>query len=225
MLPAFPLDGGRVLRAMIWMFIKDQFAATRMASRAGEAFGIVFMVMGAFVLLAAGSIAGAWWVLIGFFLRNAAIASRVQMETRRALAGVQVGDLVSPAFETADAGLSVADFIRSKLVMHHRDWLPVVRSNGELVGGAGVEDARAVASDARASTPLGEIAVSPREVEVVAPTDGADAAFLRLQRQHLDRVYVVDRGRLMGVLALSDLTAYARMHTLFSDARFHESGS
>ena len=217
MLPAFPLDGGRVLRAIIWMASGNRRRATRWASMAGEAFAVFFIVAGIFLLLSTGSLGGLWWVLIGLFLRAAAKSSRVELETRVALGDVRAADLVTPGIETADAGMSVADFIADKLVRHHRDWFAVTDSD-RLIGSAGLAEAQAVPVAVRASTPLAAIAVRPRPEHLLPVGARADQAFARMQRHHLQRLFLVDGERFIGVLSLVDLLEYARLRNLFADA-------
>jgi len=214
MIPAFPLDGGRVLRAILWLFTGDRRRATGWASGAGEFFAYVFIASGAGLALFAGQMGGIWWVLIGLFLRTAAVSARNEQDMKHALAGVAVGELAGP-FETAQADMSVADFIEEVLVRHHRAWVPVVEADGQLVGGAGVEEARAVPAAERASTPVRRIALPVRESERIDAPLRASGAFARMQHDHLARLYVVKDGQLAGVVSLSDLMEYARMRRLF----------
>ena len=216
MIPAFPLDGGRVLRAILWMVTDSQRRATQWASGAGEFFAYVFMAAGAGLVLFAGAIGGVWWVLIGLFLRTAAVSARNEQDMRVSLARVSVGDLVSPV-EAAQAEQSVAAFIDDVLVRHHRAWAPVVDADGRLVGGAGVDEARSVPADARDRTTLGQIAVPDSEAERVEAGTRASGAFARMQHHHLGRLYVVEDGRLRGVLSLGDLMEYSRMRRLFEE--------
>tara|TARA_R110002074_G_scaffold3963_8_gene20184 strand:- start:2088 stop:3224 length:1137 start_codon:yes stop_codon:yes gene_type:complete len=218
MLPAFPLDGGRVLRAVIWLLGGDRRKATRWASLAGEGFAAFFILAGIYLLISTGSLAGLWWVLIGFFLRGAARSSRVELETRLALGDVRAVDLVTPGIETADAAMTVADFIADKLVRHHRDWFAV--TDGErLVGQAGLAEAQAVPLEARTGTRLSAIAVKPGVNEILPARAGADRAFAQMQKHHLLRVYLVDGERFAGTLSMADLLEYARLRNLFADAR------
>ncbi|SDM52300.1 site-2 protease family protein [Maricaulis salignorans] len=218
MLPAFPLDGGRVLRALIWLLGGDRRKATRWASLAGEGFAVFFILAGIYVLISTGSLAGLWWVLIGFFLRGAAKSSRVELETRLALGDIAAIDLVTPDIETADAGMTVADFIAEKLVRHHRDWFAV--TDGErLVGRAGLAEAQAVPLEARATTRLSAIAIKPGVNDILPARAGADRAFAQMQKHHLLRVYLLDGERFAGTLSMVDLLEYARLRNLFADAR------
>ena len=134
-----------------------------------------------------------------------------------ALRDRRVGDLVRPGLETAEARSSVEDFIREKLVLHHRDWCPVV-DNGRLIGGAGVKEAEAVARADRLHKRVGEIAIKPQAGQVIDAHASGATALRRMQHHHLDRLYVVDGDHLIGVLMAADLVAYAQMKHRFEDA-------
>ena len=125
---------------------------------------------------------------------------------------------MTPGIETADAAMTVADFIADKLVRHHRDWFAV--TDGErLVGQAGLAEAQAVPLEARTGTRLSAIAVKPGVNEILPARAGADRAFAQMQKHHLLRVYLVDGERFAGTLSMADLLEYARLRNLFADAR------
>ena len=218
MIPAFPLDGGRVFRALIWLINKDRLAATRLASRVGEGFAFAFMAAGGLIVVMSGSLAGLWWIFIGFFMRTAAKSSRFQLEVRQALKSIRAMDLVTPGVETADPSLRVSDFIEHKLIRHHRDWFAVVDGT-RLIGGAGLAEAQAIAASKREQTALDEIVIAPVRGEIMAGSDSADKAFMSMQSHHLSRIYLVEGDRYIGVLTLADLVEYARMRTLFEQAK------
>jgi len=220
MIPAFPLDGGRVFRALVWLINKDRLAATRLASRVGEGFAYAFMTAGGLIVVLSGSLAGLWWVFIGLFMRTAAKSSRFQLEARQALKSVRAVDLLTPESETAEAAMRVSDFIEQKLIRHHRDWFAIV-DGGRLIGGAGLKEAQAIAVSKRGQTALGDIAIAPAPGEVMAGTDSADKVFMSMQRHHLARIYLVEGDRFVGVLSLADLVEYARMRNLFEQAKMN----
>jgi Zn-dependent protease len=215
MIPAFPLDGGRVLRAILWLFTGNRRRATQIASRAGEAFAWVFMGAGAALVLFAGALGGIWWILIGLFLRSAAVSARREQELRAALAHVPVSEIFDDAVPAAERGISVADFIDDFLVRYHRSWFPVTDAQGGLAGGAGVAEAQAVAPEARAGKRLSEIAVAPGPQDMIQASAPAGLAFAQMLHHHLDRLYVMEGDRLAGILRIGDLAEYARLRRLF----------
>jgi len=85
LVPAYPLDGGRVLRSAIWAKKHDIVAATRIASRIGSAFGILLMLLGVWTIFQGGMVSGIWWILIGMFVRNASSTSYRQVLYREAM--------------------------------------------------------------------------------------------------------------------------------------------
>ncbi len=95
MAPAFPLDGGRVLRALIWLVTGDSLKATRIAARSGEVIAVLLMGLGAFSTLTMGLVHGLWWIVLGWFILSMASAHRKEAEARQLLSGMRVGDLMT----------------------------------------------------------------------------------------------------------------------------------
>lgn len=215
MIPAFPLDGGRVFRAIAWLVTGDRLTATRIASYLGEGFAWVLILAGAALALFAGMTGAIWWALIGFFLNSAARASRFEAEARVALSGVTAGELIAPGTETAEPEMSVRRFIDERLVRHHSDWFPVVDAEGSIVGGAGVNEARAVPVADRAAMPVSRIVVKPEAGALAGADERADRAFIRMRRNGLPRLYVTRDSRFAGVLTLGDLAEFVRLKALF----------
>ncbi len=119
LLPAAPLDGGRVLRAALWRWRGDREQASVAAARAGQVFGFVLIGLGLLQVLAAGGIGGLWLALIGWFLVNAATAEEQQARLSSRLSGVRVGDVMSGPPVVADGSLTLDEFI-DRLAMTHR---------------------------------------------------------------------------------------------------------
>lgn len=203
LIPAFPLDGGRILRAALWAWRGDIMAATRIAANAGNLFGLLLIVLGAIEIVSGNFIGGMWRFLIGMFLRGAAQSSYRQALAERSFSGVSVAQVMTrdPIAVTPD--LSVADFVEHVYRFHHRVF-PVVR-HGALVGQVGTQQAAAVDRRLWPSTSVSEIALACRDEEVIDPGLDAMAALTRMQRSGLSRFFVVDGGRLVGVLSLRDL--------------------
>jgi Zn-dependent protease/predicted transcriptional regulator len=209
MAPAFPLDGGRVLRALIWMSTGDAFKATRIAAGAGEVMGIGMMTAGALSALFTELAGGLWWVVLGWFIFGMARGYRRDAEARKLLSGARVSDLMTRDPISAPADLSIEDFVETVLARHPHDVIPVT-SNGLVVGAAGFKQARAIARAQWRATPLAAIAVPLSELVLVEAPEPIEIALERLQRAQSSRAIVLDRGRLAGMLTLRDLAAHLR---------------
>ena len=203
LIPAFPLDGGRVLRAALWAWQGDILRATRIAAGAGNLFGLVLIVLGVVDILSGNFVSGMWRFLIGMFLRGAAEASYRQTVAERSFGGVSVAQVMTPDPIVVAPEASVAEFV-DHVYRHHHRVFPVVR-NGALIGQVGTQQAAAVERSLWPSVPVAEIAIPCRAEEVVDPALAAMAALTRMQRTGVTRLFVVDKGRLVGILGLRDL--------------------
>jgi len=131
MIPGFPMDGGRVFRAIIWAVTGDQLKATLWASNVGRYFGWFLMAMGVMGLLQGRGIGSLWSILIGWFLSNLATMSYRQLVTDRALGGFKIADLMRTHFETVDAGMPLPEFVDNYLLRSSQRLWPVTRG-GEI---------------------------------------------------------------------------------------------
>jgi Zn-dependent protease/predicted transcriptional regulator len=209
MAPAFPLDGGRVLRALIWMSTGDASKATRIAAGAGEVMGIAMMTLGALSALFAELAGGLWWIVLGWFIYGMARGYRRDAEARKLLSGASVSDLMTRDPVTAPADMSVEDFVETVLVRHPHDIIPVT-SDGEVVGAAGFKQAREIARAQWRTTSLAAISAPLSDLVVAEADEPIEMALERLQRARSSRAIVLNRGRLAGMITLSDLAAHLR---------------
>jgi Zn-dependent protease/CBS domain-containing protein len=212
MLPAFPLDGGRVFRALIWFFTGDAIKATRIAARTGEFLGLLMMGLGALASITTNLAGGLWWIILGWFIYSMARAHRNQAEARKLLSGASVGDLMTPNPVTAPADMSVETFVETVLKRTPHDLIPVV-SGAEIVGAAGFKNARDVPRDAWQTMRLAEIATPMAALATADQSEPIETALERMQNKQTSRLVVLDRGRLAGVLALADLAIHLRFRS------------
>jgi Zn-dependent protease len=204
LVPAFPLDGGRMLRAALWAWRGDFAWATRIAANAGDLFGIFLIVAGVVSVIRGDFVGGMWRFLIGLFLRGAAAASYQESMVQRVLAGTTVDRLMMPDPVTVPPELSVADFIDDYVYRFHHRAFPVVR-DGRLIGIIGTKEAVGLERQAWAATPVERVMVPRAAEDAVAPNADAAEALAKMRRTGKTRLYVVsDDGRLVGVLSLRD---------------------
>lgn len=204
MVPAFPLDGGRVLRAIIWMITGDSGRATRLAAGIGSGLAVALMMAGTALALTGQVAGGLWWVLIGLFLRTAAHSSVSDLMAERLLTGHPVREMMAIGAGPLPGGMTLRSFVE------RQDYAPpwtlrAVVSGGETVGVVEAADILAVPRDAWATKTLGEVC---RPLGAAVAVDaGADAhgVFERMRREGRPRLLVLERGRPVGVVALRDL--------------------
>lgn len=208
MAPAFPLDGGRVLRAVVWLITGDALKATRIAARAGEFIGLLMMVLGAVGLLVSGfAVGGLWWIVLGWFIFSMARAYYAEAETRRLLSGARVGDFMTSQVVTAPADMSVEDFVDSVLIRFPHDLIPVLDGQ-RVVGAAGFAEVRRIPRDAWGATRLSEVMTPLTALATADENEPVEAALERLQKARVSRMLVMRGGGLAGILTLKDLAAH-----------------
>ncbi len=204
LVPAFPLDGGRVLRAALWSWRNDLAWATRIATNAGNLFGIGLIVYGVVNVMTGNFIGGMWLFLIGLSLRGAAAASYQEVIARTALEGVPVLRVMNREPIAVAPDLPVAAFIEDYVYRRHHRSFPVAR-RGLLVGCVGTEQAAKLDRAAWPSTPVERIMAPCDADDVVSPETDALAALAQMRRGGRSRLWVVKEGRLVGVLSLHDM--------------------
>lgn len=219
MAPAFPLDGGRVLRALIWLITGDPLRATRIAARSGEVIAVLMMSLGAFTALTTGLVHGLWWIVLGWFILSMASAYRQEAEARQLLSGMRVGDLMTPNPVSAAADMSVEDFVETVLARFPHDFIPVVDDDGRLIGAAGFQEAKRTprldwpaTALAAVATPIANIPTADKGLEIETALD-------RMRQARASRLIATDQGRLAGILTLKDLADHLRFKTEFATNR------
>ena len=209
LVPAFPLDGGRVLRAALWHWKQDLRAATRIASAIGSGFGLALMILGGLAFIRGNFIGGMWWLLIGAFLRTAASASYSQLLVRQMLADQPVRRFMNRDPVTVTPRTSIAQLLENYVYQHHFKMFPVVEDD-RLLGCISIRDIKKVPRDQWAQTTVGE-AVTPCSSDntVSADTDAAQLISTMTRADASTRYMVVDQeDRLLGVVSLKDLREY-----------------
>jgi PDZ domain-containing secreted protein/Zn-dependent protease/CBS domain-containing protein len=202
LVPALPLDGGRVLRAWLWHRQKSFTAATLSAAKAGRAFGYVLMGIGFLGLFTSAVTGGIWFIVLGFFLLQAAESEAQYAVIARTFRSVRVRDLMSPEPVTAPPGLTVGEFLDWAQPMKHSTY--PVGEDGRLLGLVSIRMAGAVPPGQRAAVRVSEVMVPLDAVPVVDPqTEVMDA--LASLRSGLGRAVVLDDDRIAGILSVSDV--------------------
>ncbi len=204
MIPAFPLDGGRVARAALWAWRGDYHWATSVAARIGSLFGVGLMVFGVVAALTGAGVRALWWVILGMFIRFAADSSRYQSEARHALAGKTVRDFMAQHPITAPPDLTVAKLIDGYIYRHSFEFFPVVE-DGRLIGSVSLREVRSVPAAARGKTRVRDVMLPLSPVHTIDVTAPATKALSKMQETGNSLLLVVSGEQLVGVVALKDL--------------------
>lgn len=218
LIPGFPLDGGRVLRAVLWWATGSLRRATRWAARGGQAFAWflmavgVAMVFGAYLpVVGGGLVQGLWLLLIGWFLNNAARMSYQQLVMRDALEGVTATDVMTKDLAAVEPGLSVDGLVRDHLMRHDQRAFPVL-AEGRLVGLVTLSDVRGVPRDEWNETSVERIMTPAKDLAVLSPNDDALSALNLLAQRGVDQLPVIDDGRFYGFVRRRDLMTWLSLN-------------
>jgi Zn-dependent protease/predicted transcriptional regulator len=207
LVPGFPLDGGRVLRAIVWWITKDAVRSTRIAARVGQTVALFFIVVGVFRLFSGAGFAGLWIAIIGWFLLDAAGSTYAQVELNERLRGVKVGDIMTRDCPTVDGLTNLQTFIEQFLLRTGRRCFVVVE-NGNI---AGIITAHEIKEIEPAIRPYKTVSDAMRPIDqlrtVTANTPVVDV-LETMGREDLNQLPVVSEGRLEGVISRGQVLRY-----------------
>ena len=209
LLPGFPLDGGRVLRSILWKTSGSLQKATSIASIVGQVFGWAFVAFGIAWVFWQRDFVGAIWIgIIGLFLNSAARNSRNQTAIQEHLAGVRVRQVMESNTDSVDAGMSVAQLVRGVFLTQRRRAIPVTEG-GRVIGMVSIPEVRALPQDRWEITPVGH--VTRREALAVSPEDDLDVALRKMSQYRLEQVPVLSEGRLVGILTRDSIFTFLQL--------------
>lgn len=219
LIPGFPLDGGRLLRSLLWAWTKDLRRATRSASQVGQAVGWIFIFAGLSMIfgghlpiLGTGFGGGVWIALIGWFLKSAAVASYQQVLIEDLLEEVTVSRLMRKNVPAVPVNLPVSDLVYNWMLGADERAFPVVHDE-RLAGLVSLEDVRKVPREKWAETTIDRIMTPADQLVVVSPDEGASEALHELTRRDVQQLPVVENGKLLGMLRLRDIMRWLRLQS------------
>jgi Zn-dependent protease/CBS domain-containing protein len=204
LLPAFPLDGGRVLRSILWGAKGNLRWATRVSSTIGSAFGIGLIVLGIFQFIYGNIIGGVWMFLIGMFLRNAAQMSYQQLLVRKALEGESVRRFMNTNPVAVQDSITVEQLVEDYIYKYHYKMFPVM-SGDKLVGCITTKQVKEIPREAWNHETIREAASACSLENTVSPDTDAVKTLAMMNQSGVSRLLVVEGGRLLGVVTLKDL--------------------
>jgi Zn-dependent protease/CBS domain-containing protein len=206
LIPALPLDGGRVLRAALWRARGDLGWATRVAADVGMGFGYLFIALGVLMFIVEGSFSGAWLAFIGWFLLQAATAEARYVATEQALAGLHVRDLMVRNPVVVDPEITVGRFMDEVASSRRFTTYPVVDRGGRPIGLLAFSSVAAVPRSEWDTRRVRDTMIPLGQVPLLAETTSAVDALADLSsRPGQNRGLVVNNGDLDGLLSITDL--------------------
>lgn len=204
LLPGFPLDGGRVLRSVVWAITHDADRATRIAARTGQVVAFVFIGIGLYALLARGDFGGLWIAFIGWFLLEAAQSYVLQSRIHSALDGLRVADVMVRDCAAVEGSTTLQRFVNDQLLRVVSRCFAVNRDD-HIVGLITPDDVKHVEPDRWDEMTVAETMRPIQTLHPVPPDVSASDALELMGREHISQLPVVADGRLQGVVTLSYL--------------------
>lgn len=219
LIPAFPLDGGRILRSILWAGMDDFRRATRWATGIGQGFGWLMIVAGIAMvfgadlpILGTGLGNGIWFAFIGWFLINAASQSYQRVLIEDMLEGVPITRLMREPATGVSPDMPVSTLMYDHVMNGDERAFPVL-DNGRLLGVVYMESLRDIDRSNWNTTTVKEIMVPEQELDVITPRDDAMDAFQKLARKEMRQIPVVKNGELIGMLRRRDILRWLQLRS------------
>lgn len=207
MLPGFPLDGGRVLRAAVWKATGSLMRATRIASLAGQGVGFLLIAAGVWQALGGNLMGGVWLGFIGWFLRNAAVSGLRQHQLHEVLEEITARQILTPVPETVPPDITLEDLTDRHFMRRRFRAFPVVENDAPL-GLISVHQVRDIPRELWARRTARETMTPLGDAIVVRPEDSLTAVLDKVREAPAHRVLVVGNGRLEGIITAGDLASW-----------------
>jgi Zn-dependent protease/predicted transcriptional regulator len=208
LLPAFPLDGGRVLRSILWAVRGNLRWATKIASQLGSGFGLFLIIMGVLrIVMGYGFVGGVWSALIGMFIRNASAMSYKQLLVRSTLGGEEIWRFMKTDIITVLPSISIGQLVNDYFYRYHFKMFPVC--DGDLLLGCiSTEQVKQVPREQWDDIAVGDIVKLCSAENTISPQASAVKALSIMKRTGNSLLMVVDAGRLVGIVTLKDMLKF-----------------
>ena len=220
MIPGFPLDGGRVLRSILWAITDNLRRATRWATMVGQLVAWLFILTGIAMIFGvnvpffgSGIIGGLWLAFIGWFLNNAADQSYRQVVIDDVLEGVPVSRIMRPEAHSVQPEITISQLVDDHLMATDERAFPVLDNQGTLVGLIALDDIRKVPRQRWDEVKVAQVMTPVSELETVTPNEDASDALTKLNARDVRQMPVVDSGRMVGMLRRRDIIRWLQLHS------------
>jgi Zn-dependent protease len=211
LLPGFPMDGGRILRSIIWKITGNLKKSTRIASQVGQGFAFFLIFIGILNILRA-NLSGLWLILIGWFLHSAAVRGYSEVMVKSLLEGMKAEDLMTKEFGTVPSDLLIQSLV-DDYILKKRERVFLVTDNGDLKGIVCLEDVKATPREKWAKSTVGEI-MTPRErLEAVSVDADGSKVLSSLTTKDIHQVPVMKGQKLAGIICRSDILRFIQLRS------------
>ena len=209
LVPGYPLDGGRVLRALIWWNTHSIDRSTRIAARVGQVVAFLFIFLGLYQFFLGKNFGGLWLAFIGWFLLDASRSSYAQVEITEGIRDRRVSDIMDHDFSAVEARLSLQDFVHRYLLASGRRCFVVVQNNN-LAGLITTKEVSGVERDRWPQTSVQSVMRPLSQLRTVMPDTPAIRALEIMSREDINQLPVVSDGQLVGLFSRSSVMGFLR---------------
>ncbi|MGB9681481.1 MAG: site-2 protease family protein [bacterium] len=211
--PAFPLDGGRVLRALLWMGFKDLRKSTRITSGIGVGFAMILMFLGFYLLMFGQFINGLWLIFIGWFLSQGAASGEREVTIRDAFVGTKVKDLMTKDVESVPPNISIEELVSKYFLVYRYVTFPVVWGD-QTLGIITLNSVRNIPREEWKEHTVREVMIPISSDIVITPEESALEAFTKISKGNIGRLLVMEGDKLLGILSKTDLIRFLQIKTM-----------
>jgi Zn-dependent protease len=218
LVPGFPLDGGRLLRAFFWMRTKDFSFATRIATKSGKTVAFIMIAFGAFQIITGSVVGGIWFILIGLFLQFAAQGGTQQMLLRENLKGITVREAMKSPAIAVDGDLELDQFVEQYFLPYQYQDFPVV-VDSKVVGMINSSRVERIAKNRWTVTRVSEIMTSLNANLILDPDEDVIDAYNRMTEEQKGKLPVVKDGTLVGIITRKDILRLMKVRSSINPAK------
>lgn len=204
LVPAFPLDGGRMFRALLWWWKDNLEWATRIATQLGSAFGFGLIFLGVLSFVAGNLFIGLWWMILGLFLHQAATYSRAQYYIKQELQNEKISQFMIKNPISVPPDLPIKSFIDKYVYQSHHHLYPVTE-DGKLLGYISLKEVKTVASAEWENTPVSKAIIPLSKIHTLSPDVSILEALNLFHQTDTTTLLVVENGQLIGILTAQDI--------------------
>lgn len=192
LIPAFPLDGGRMLRAGLVKWKKSYNEATRIAVRIGIGISFGLMALGFITIFTGSTLGGFWFIIIGWFIQSGAQTYLQQLEISTALVGVRLKDIMNTVIVSVNQNQTVAQVLKDYFNIYRKSEFPVVDDEGHLIGAITSQQAMNVAENDAENVRVDKIMIPNKELVIMNASSRADEALKRIYQENKNRIFVCE---------------------------------
>ena len=206
LIPAFPMDGGRILRSLLYSRNKNHDKSTRIAVRIGIIISYAFFGLGILIILSGSFVSGIWIILIGWFLQNGAQSYLSQYDIMKILSKIRLGELMKTNIISVPENITVNTIIKNYFNIYMKSSFPVTKLNYEIVGIVTLKSCLNVPEPQRDTTIVKDIMSPKNKIKLLNVNDTAEKALFIMIKENQDKIFVCnDNDIIEGVVSKTDI--------------------